>query len=197
MCYIIDKVLLWMRWIFSSYLCWLLHSLKKGKQFLHKCMLLWKGLSTRYSHGHLNTFHSGQLRDILQYTGEFILASYLVKCFGRRDCWKFNPCFLTPTSSRNMATISGFRVLDSQTKEQSYPWTQEHVREWFTTPHDFPKCCANLSSIRAISLKPNYFFVIAKFNPVSTETYAWRHIALPLGASACCYLIRRFWWVTW
>lgn len=157
-----------------------------------------KFLSTRCSHGHLNIFYSGKLRAISQYTGEFILASYLVKCFGRRACWKFYLCFVTPNSSRNVAIVSGFRVLDSQTKGHSYPWTHEHMLENDLQLLMIFLNAVQISPVSEPSLKPRYFFVIAKFNPLSTETYAWRHsITLPLGASACCYLIRRFWWVTW
>lgn len=166
-----------MSWIFSSCLCWLLHSLKRKHSSHINAHLLREVLSTRCSHGHLNTFCPGQLRAISQYTGEFILALYSVKCFGRRALWKFNVLwsFVTPT---NMAILSGFRVLDTQTKEHSYPWTHEHMLQ-----NDLQLLMIFLNAVQTSpvpepSLKPKYFFVIAKFNPVSTETYAWRHIAL-------------------
>lgn len=97
---------------------------KKEKQFPHKCTLLQKAPGVPMAHFLSWTTQS----HITVYCGVYP-CFILSKVLWQKSNWKFNLCFVTPTSSRNTATVSGFWVLDTQTEEHSYPWTHEHTSE--------------------------------------------------------------------
>lgn len=65
-------------------------------------------------------------------------------------------------------------------KEHYYPWSHEHKLQ-----NDLQLLMIFLNSVQISPVfepfpNPKFFFIIAKFNPVSREMRAWRHIALLL-----------------
>lgn len=180
-----------MKWNFSSCLCWRFCSLKRKYSPCLSALILWKFLSSRCSCGHLNTFYSGQLSPVSQYTGESILGSYSVVCFGRRALWKFKLSFVTPASPRKTITISlvfGVYMLKLRNtiSQELMNMLQNYLQLLMILLN-----AVQTSPVLEPSLKQKHFFFIAQLIAVSTEAFLeTQNITLPLGSSICYHLNR-------